>query len=170
LTAGLPKLNTRPIYHFPKNPPSINIPGKYVVVHTLSNGESKMWPAEKWKVMADYLTEKGFYVAEIGLHARIKNNSSRFIDYCGKLSFTEIASLIKGCTLFLGIDSSFAHFANALDVKNMLILLGDLHDFANYVPYSGLSQDQIKDIIIRQQGPLRDLAVETVIERMIPKL
>jgi len=170
VTAGLPKLNTRPVYHLPKNPPVVKVPGKYVVVHTLSNGESKMWPAEKWNVVAGDLIEKGFYVAEIGLHAQIKNNSNQFIDFCGKLSFTEIASLIKGSTLFIGIDSSFAHFANALDIKNMLILLGDLHDFENYVPYSGLSEGQIKDIIIRQHGPLRDLPVEIVVERMIPKL
>lgn len=170
LTAGLPKLNTRPVYHFPENPPSVTVPGKYVVVHTLSNGESKMWPAEKWNVLAGRLIEKGFYVAEIGLHARIKNESANFIDFCGKLSFTEIASLIKGCTLFIGIDSSFAHFANAVNAKSMLILLGDLHEFENYVPYSGLSESQINDIIIRQPGPLRDLPVETVVERMMPKL
>lgn len=170
LTAGLPKLNTRPIYHLPENPPAVSVPGKYVVVHTLSNGESKMWPDEKWNQLAAQIIEKGFHLVEIGLHARIKNNSNKFIDLCGKLSFTEIACVIKHSALFIGIDSSFAHFANALSVKNWLILLGDLHDFENYVPYSGLSEEQIKSIIIRQHGPLRDLSIETVADRAKAKL
>lgn len=168
LTAGLPKLNERPIYHLPVPPPT-SVHGNYVVVHTLSNGESKMWPSEKWNVLTDFLTRQGFHVAEIGLHARIKNDSGMFVDLCGKLSFTEIACLIKQSKLFIGIDSSFAHFANALDVKNMLILLGDLHDFGNYVPYSG-PKNQLDDSVIRQRGPLRDLPVDAVIDRVKSKL
>jgi ADP-heptose:LPS heptosyltransferase len=78
--------------------------------------------------------------------------------------------MIKQSKLFIGIDSSFAHFANALNVKNMLILLGDLHDFGDYVPYSGLSESQIKDAIIRHRGPLRDLPVDVVIDRVKLKL
>lgn len=170
LTAGLPKLSTRPIYHLPENPPPVSVYGKYVVVHTLSNGESKMWPAEKWSALADFIVSKGFHVVEIGLRAQIKSETTMFIDLCGKLSFTELACVIKQSQLFIGVDSAFAHFANALDVENMLILLGDLHDFKNYVPYSGLSESQLKEIIIRQHGPLRDLPVGTVVDRVKPKL
>jgi ADP-heptose:LPS heptosyltransferase len=170
LTAGLPKLDTKPIYHFPARPFLIDLPEKYVVVHTLSNGESKMWPTEKWSKLAEHLIKEGYHVIELGLHPQVRSDSKMFINRCGKLSFTEIAYVIKRCALFIGIDSSFAHFANALDVKNVLILLGDLHDFKNYVPYSGLSPEQIKEIIIRQEGPLRDLEVNAVIERTTGKL
>jgi len=168
LTAGLPKLNVRPIYHLPSPPPT-SVYGNYVVVHTLSNGESKMWPAEKWNVLAQFLIDQGLHVAEIGLYAQIRNDSNMFVDLCGKLSFTEIACVIKQSKLFIGIDSSFAHFANALGAKNTLILLGDLHDFKNYIPYSG-SDNEMADIIVRQHGPLRDLSIETVIDRVKSKL
>jgi ADP-heptose:LPS heptosyltransferase len=170
LTAGLPKLNERPVYYLPEKTLPLTVPEKYIVVHTLSNGDSKMWPAEKWNELANHLISKGFNLIEIGLQARIKNTSPNFVDLCGKLSFTEIAFLIRGCSLFIGIDSSFAHFANALRVKNILIMLGKLHDFGSYVPYSGLSVEQIDDIVIRENGPLRNLEVDTVIDRLMRKL
>jgi heptosyltransferase-3 len=165
--AGLPKLNERPIYHLPKNKPELYLPDKYIVFHTQGSEAYRSWTEEKWNKVADFLMEKGYYVVEIGLHPRIHSHSEKFINYCGKLSLTKIAFLIRDCELFIGIDSAFAHFANALNVKNKVLLFGWWHNrLNNYLPYSGMSAEEIENTIIRYDGHLNDLPIEPVLKKL----
>jgi heptosyltransferase-3 len=166
LTAGLPKINDQPIYHLPKSLPGLKLPQPYIIFHTSSNGESKSWTSEKWNALAKSLIEKGFYVVEIGLKARVENESPFFINCCGKLSFTQIALAVAHCFMFIGVDSAFAHFANAFNLPNRILLFGSLYDFKNYLPYSGMSSEKAQKFILRQEKSLDELPVEAVLKRV----
>lgn len=48
----------------------------------------------------------------------------------------ETAEVIGQAGLFVGIDSGPAHMANAMGTDGV-ILLGQLFDFTDYLPYSG---------------------------------
>jgi len=165
-TAGLPKINDRPVYYLPESLPDLKLPEQYVVIHTISNGESKSWTSEKWNALVKKLVEKGFCVVEIGLNARVENESPLFINLCGRLSFTDIAHVIANCSLFIGIYSAFAHFAHAFNLPKRILLFGSLLDFKNYLPYSGMSIEEAQKFIIRQDGPLAELPLEVVMERI----
>lgn len=166
IISRLPIPNVKPIYHLPEQGLSVlSIPEKYIVLHTTSNDNERMWTIEKWNELTRRLIEDGFYVVEVGLKATVKSNSDRFIDLCGKLTFTQIAFLIQKCFLFIGVDSSFAHFANALGVDR-IILIGNYRKFNKHNPYSGLTPEELEQIILRHNGPLSKLPVNKVLERV----
>lgn len=87
---------------------------------------------------------------------------------CGKVSLLEAAFIIKNCELYIGIDSGYAHFANALNVKKMIVLFGKYKNYKpeNYIPFSGLSKEKLDDIIIRYDGNLFNMPLSSVIEKI----
>ncbi len=168
--AGLPKLNDKPKLYLPENfKSSVSLPEKYIVIHPLSSSpqnQGKNWDNQKWNELVGYLISNNFNVVEIGKKSIIKNNSDKFINLCDRISLLEIAFMIKRCDLFIGVDSGFAHFANALDIKKWIVLLGQHKNYAadQYVPYSGLTQEELNHIIIRYDGTLYDLSTMVVLD------
>ena len=170
--AGLPKLNDKPKIYLPNSVKlSLNLPNKYIVIHPLSTSpenQGKNWDNEKWNELVNYLVSKNHYVVEIGSRSIIKNNSKKFIKLCGMVSLLETAFVIKNCELFIGVDSGFAHFANALNIKKWIVLLGKYKNYKaeEYMPYSGLSKQELEEIITRYDGDLFDMPLSFVIEKM----
>lgn len=170
--AGLPKLNDKPILYLPSNLKRLfNLPDKYIVIHPLSSSPEnlgKNWDTRKWNELVDHLVSKGYYVVEIGSKSIIKNDSKYFVNLCSRISLLETAFVIEKCDLFIGVDSGFAHFANALNVKKWLVLLGKHKDYTTeeYVPYSGVSKDELENIIIRYNGILFDMPLSDVLGRL----
>jgi heptosyltransferase-3 len=169
--AGLPKLNDKPkLYLPPSIKLSFNLPRKYILIHPLSSSpenQGKNWDNEKWNELVNYLVSKNHHVIEIGSISIIKNNSKKFANLCGKVSLLESAFIIKDCELFIGLDSGFAHFANALNVKKWIVLLGKYKNYKakEYIPYSGLSKQELDEIIIRYDGDLFNMPLSVVMEK-----
>lgn len=171
--AGLPKLNDKPKLYLPSNfELSFHVPDRYIVIHPLSSNsenEGKNWDTKKWNELVDYLVSKNNYVIEIGSRSIIQNDSKYFIKLCGAVSLLQTAVVIKDCELFIGVDSGFAHFANALNVKKWIALLGKRQNYTaeEYVPYSGLSKQELDDIIVRYDDVLFNMPLSVVTKRLI---
>lgn len=168
MAAGIKNMpDYAPSFHFKPGVGSPNFRDEYIVIHPLSNEAEKNWCHEKWNTLVERILEKytDVHIVEIGLSPIIRSSSERYHDFTSKLDFQQIAKLIDSSSLFVGVDSGFAHFANALK-KNSLILMGYYQDFKNYQVYSGYFATSQHVNIIYFQGTLKHLDVEKV-ERSI---
>ena len=135
----------------------------YVVLHASSNEATRNWTAENFLALAEHLIRNGFDVIEIGLVPVINLQSPSFNSLCGRSSLTELAKLIANAALFVGVDSGFAHVANALQVKGVIIL-GAYRNFPNYFPYSGFYTDSVNCALVRANlRPASTVPVDAVI-------
>ncbi len=170
MAAGLKPIDLCPIFYFsPKIKQIVRVNKEYIVVHTSSNEICRHWTRENWIRTFDFLIDKGFFVIEIGLESKFDYERDGYINLCGKHSLQQLAYLIKKSFLFIGIDSAFAHIANALNVPG-IILLGYYRAFRKYIPYSGKYKKGENAIIIQYDEYLKNLPFETVrnaIEKII---
>ena len=90
------------------------------------------------------------------------------IDACGQLSVLGTAAVIRRASLFVGIDSGPAHFANALGPPGV-ILLGSYGPFAKYTPYSGRYANA-GATLLQHDAPVAELPVETVFDAVRARL
>lgn len=139
--AGLPALTADPVMHLPENVRQAvsarNLPGQPIVIHCQSSHVARDWPADNWNQLVRWLLAAYPYpVIEVGLLPTVTETDPRFISLCGQLSLLETAEVIRNARLFIGIDSGPAHMANAMNTEG-IILLGQLYDFVDYLPYSG---------------------------------
>jgi heptosyltransferase-2 len=95
---------------------------KLLAIHPGASCPSKIWPNERFAEVADKLVEKcGFKVLLIsgpkdaGLaHKVIKNMRHPAVDFSGRTSVAQLASLLKRCRLFISNDSGPVHIATAV--------------------------------------------------------
>ncbi len=169
LAGGLEKISEQPIFHFCKNTAAPKVPGKYIVIHCRSNEDSRDWDPDKFDQIVREVSKKGVFIVEIGLKSTIRETNPFFIDMCGKLNIQEYALLIKRAELFLGIDSSFAHIANAVGTYG-IILLGHYRAFKKYMPYTGDYANNKNALIIYHDGLCKDILFNTVYSEVRQKL
>ena len=139
--AGLPALTDEPRMYIPadvkQRVAALNLLPHPIVIHCQSSHVMRDWPAEQWNRLVRWLLDT--YpnpIIEVGLSPVVSVEDSRFRNLCGQLSLLETAEVIRQARLFVGIDSGPAHMANAGGVEGV-ILLGQLFDFTDYLPYSG---------------------------------
>jgi ADP-heptose:LPS heptosyltransferase len=139
LAAGLPALNNAPHFYIDKTKIIEDLPENYIVFHTHSNIKRKFWQRHKWISLSAVFRKMGYHIYEIGFETQMEGDNHH-IDYTGKKSLQKIANLIKDSKFFIGIDSGFAHMANALDTDG-LVLIGrfkrGITDTKRYNPFSG---------------------------------
>lgn len=140
---------------------------KYILIHRKSNEVTRDWNDKYWKKVVEYILSKSpLRIVEIGSgYKALDIDSSRYISYIGKTSIQESAQLVKNCHLFLGVDSSIAHVANAFQ-KPGLILLGKYRLFDSYIPYTGFYFTHREYIFSNSPKPLSEASVESVISRL----
>ena len=135
---------------------ALGLPERFVAVHCKSNQAARDWRDGRWRELAARLP---LPVVEVGL-TPVCAGLANVIDACGRLDVLGTAAVIARATLFVGIDSGPAHFANAL-CRRGVILLGRYGPFDRYMPYSGHFAEGGADVI-QFAGPVADLPVETV--------
>ncbi len=145
----------------------IVIPNKYIVVHVRSNEETRNWELDKWyKLLSLIITiYPNLAIVSIGKECDIVKNHSNFYDCTGILNFNQIANVIKNATLFIGVESAFGHFANALNTRSV-ILSGVYRTFVKYFPYSGWFSQSINFQVIQHNDIVKNIQVETVLEKV----
>jgi heptosyltransferase-2 len=97
---------------------------KLLAIHPCASCPSKIWPAERFARVADILAQKhGFKIVVVAgpkdiarTQDVIKNMRCAVIDLAGKVSVSELASVLKRCALFISNDSGPVHMAVALGV------------------------------------------------------
>jgi lipopolysaccharide heptosyltransferase II len=95
---------------------------RLLAIHPGASCPSKVWPNERFAQVADRLIEKyGFKTLIISSPKDIKkaelalaNMRCPAINLAGKTSLTQLASLLKRCTLFISNDSGPVHIASAV--------------------------------------------------------
>jgi ADP-heptose:LPS heptosyltransferase len=100
-----------------------------VAVHPSSSCESKRWPPERFAAVADRLIdEHGVKIALISgqdgvAHADQMKNSMKHavLDFSGKVTVSEMASIISRSELFISNDSGPVHVASALGTPVLAI-------------------------------------------------
>jgi ADP-heptose:LPS heptosyltransferase len=108
---------------------SLDLP--YVVMHPTSNAIHKVWTAQGYATVCDYLSENkalrtilvcGKDKRESRLNLEICNLAkSRILNLGGKLSLKQLAALLSKAVLFIGIDSGPMHMATAVDTPVLAI-------------------------------------------------
>ncbi|GAB2556820.1 glycosyltransferase family 9 protein [Spirosoma areae] len=139
--AGLPALTADPKMYLPESirraVSARHLPESPIVIHCQSSHIARDWPAHHWTKLVRWLLATYPYpIIEIGLTPTITETHPKFRSLCGQLSLLETAEVIRQARLFIGIDSGPAHMANAVNTDG-IILLGQLFDFVDYLPYSG---------------------------------
>lgn len=138
VAAGLPMLDDQPRFHLK---PGLRIPHPaqnhpYVVFHCHSTDTSKNWTIENWNRLAEDVVSKGWHVVEIGTLKIVSSDSINYHDMSGNRSFQEIALIVRGASIYVGIDSGFAHMANCFEIPSVM-LQGHYRNYDIYNPYSG---------------------------------
>jgi heptosyltransferase-3 len=148
----------------------LNLPAKFVVVHTSSNESCRNWQAELWNNMAEVLFNRfGLTVIEVGQHAVLKDNHEKVVNLCKRLSLLETLEVIRQARLFVGIDSGPAHMANAVGTPGV-ILLGHYRRFKRYCPYTGGYGDGSNAELVQYDGPVVELPLEAALNAVMRRL
>jgi ADP-heptose:LPS heptosyltransferase len=152
-----------PRFHFKNQEQPGLIKAEYIVLHTLSNEPERNWSSEKWNELVNRFLEKypAVHIVEIGLKSIIETDNTRYHNLTGKLDLQEVAHIIDSSVLFIGVESGFAHLANALS-KNSIILIGYFHEFRNYMVYSGAFARRERVSLLYYQGLLQKLDIREV--------
>jgi ADP-heptose:LPS heptosyltransferase len=141
LAGNLPVINDEPRFHIlPFIKPPTFLPENYVVLHCCSTGIFRNWSKESWTSLSNVLIHSGYNLVEVGLVPVAKpadNLLYGYYDLTNNNHIQIIAAIIKNAKFFIGIDSGFAHIANALKI-NGLVIIGRMVPFINHNPFSGL--------------------------------
>lgn len=150
--------------------PAVKALKPYVVLHTLSNEVQRNWTAKKFSILTEHLISEGFFVVEIGRESIIDSDSPHFHPMCGNRSLGFYVSLIAAASLFVGVDSGFAHIAGAVRVKGVIIL-GSYRVFTSYIPYSGYYADPTNCTLVTADGlPASEVDVDSVVAAALEAL
>ena len=133
--------------------------GDYAVIHAASNQAHRDWTVAGWREVIAALHAEGLAVAEVGLRPALAGTEA--IDHTG-LPLEETIDLIRGASLFLGIDSGPAHIAAAAGTP-AVVLLGHYGKYTRRMPFSGPLAEGTRGSVIQHDGPLSTLEPERVI-------
>jgi heptosyltransferase-3 len=97
----------------------------YAVLHTATRWPTKGWPVEHWVSFIERIIDRfdtlvvsvGPAREEVAMGRLIARGfDSRVISTEGQLSWSQLAALIRGSKLFLGVDTAAMHLAAACDI------------------------------------------------------
>lgn len=172
ISAGLPELTDAPVFYRNGRNPKLVLPARYIVLHTQTNSVLKDWQPEQWNKFSHYLINVGYAVVEVGLNKQITGINSGYIGFTGRQSLQEVATIIKGSSYFIGLDSGFAHMANALGIPGKVLIAhynSGQFVFKNYNPFTG-NYSLPGTIIYSKDGLLTELTAEEVFDEVEKEL
>jgi heptosyltransferase III len=164
-SAGLPMVEGDPVVYIDhqarRTVERLDLPARYIAIHTTSEEDSRNWEEGKWKQLVDQIIEiHKVAVVEIGTRSFLdRPDDEHYVNLCGKCGLLETAEVIRGSLLFIGIDSGPAHLANAVKARG-LILLGNYRSFGRYMPYTGFYSDPAQCRLLRSDGVASEIPLE----------
>jgi len=106
----------------------------YVVVHPGPLTAYKRWPLAHWQHLITDLVNKGFQVIlsaspakqDVQLNHDIislldDETAARVMNTAGKLSIPQAGSLLRGASLYIGVDTSITHLAAACNIPTIAL-------------------------------------------------
>jgi ADP-heptose:LPS heptosyltransferase len=136
-------------------------PSPYVVLHVGASTAHKLWPAERWRILAERLTETGQVVWSAGPEEReyvagIDPDRRHHHQYVG-IAFVPLWHLLKGAKLLISTDTSVAHFGRVVGVPTVTLfgpssaVIAGAGNFWRMSPYRAVT---IEDFPCRDQRQL----------------
>ena len=132
-----------------------------VAMHFTSRDPARSWPAHSARLFSEAALAAGCDLVELGNESLVASQleSIKRPPAGGDVSAHLMALARADC--FVGVDSGFAHCANALRIPS-LILLGEFRDFPDYFPFSGPHARGSSWCIMRNNGALAQLQPDDV--------
>jgi heptosyltransferase-3 len=110
-------------------PPAAGI-SNYAVIHPGTRWRRKRWPKEKWVELGRYLLDRfsrlvisvGPDPEEMALAAELQDAlNGRVLGTAGQASWAQLAGLLRGARLFVGVDTAAMHLAAACECPTVAI-------------------------------------------------
>jgi len=118
------------------------LPSHYIIVHPFAGNPAKYWPLNKWNQLIKLMLEnQACSIVLLGGHAEIHyiyeiipKITPQCIDLVGQTSIPDLIGIIKGCDLFIGLDSLLIHIAAAYR-KPCVIIHGGIENSEQWKPW-----------------------------------
>lgn len=138
-----------------------SVAGPLVAMHFTSRDPARSWPAHSARLFSEAALAAGCNLIELGEQSHVSSQlkSVKRPPATGDVSAHLMA--LARADYFVGVDSGFAHCANALRIPS-LILLGEFRDFPDYFPFSGPHARSSSWCILRSNGALEQLEPDEV--------
>jgi heptosyltransferase III len=106
----------------------------YVVIHPGPLTAYKRWPLAHWQQLITYLVKKDLQVVlsaspakqDVQLNQDIislldDQTAAKVINAAGKLSIPQAGTMLRGATLYIGVDTSITHLAAACNIPTITL-------------------------------------------------
>lgn len=131
-----------------------------ILIHPISEEVVRSWSPVRCQALADWLLEAtDATILELGL-TPVLREGPRVRSLRDTIPLSRQMAVVAAADLFVGVDSSFSHIANACAVSSVLLLSRSYRHFDNYLPWPL----HPGDTVLRAAGPVGDIAVTEVIE------
>lgn len=109
--------------------------GQYAIVHPGTARREKFWVAERWVDVVRFLKRAGYQVVMTGTGLGLEaedvatiRSEAGVVDLTGKLQLSELAALMQGACVAIGVDSMAMHLAAMWKVPQV-VLFGPTNPF-----------------------------------------
>jgi len=133
---GIVLADETPRFYIDEAAETPELPEKYAVFHCSSNGKHRQWQTAKWNAVAEHVIRQGFKVVELGIVPVLTSKDPDIIRLTGRADIHAAAKIIRKASLFVGVESGFAHIANAVGTFG-IIVTGKLRNYPEYNLYTG---------------------------------
>lgn len=99
---------------------------KYCVLHLGASNSLKLWEAEKWRTLAEWLHDRGFAVVwtagrhETGIVQTV-DPAQRYKSYAGKLDLAQLWRLLAKAALLVSPDTGVSHLGRIVNVPTVTL-------------------------------------------------
>lgn len=135
--------------------------GNYAVVHPGTARIEKFWTTDGWLAVIDHLSSQGLNVFVTGTNEGLERPQldelraragANFSDLSGQLSLPQMASLLAGAKIAVGVDSMAMHLA-AMFQRPEVVLFGPTNPF-HWGPLHPLGRVVTADGVINRESML----------------
>ena len=134
---------------------------KRLAVHFFSRNKERSWNAESAACFCRTAAAHGWKIVELGKEQVVASRLAQVRSPPPAGGLNGQLSALARADLFVGVDSGFAHCANALRIP-ALVLLGQFRSFPDYFPYSGNHAHSDSWRCLRSGGSMEGMSAETV--------
>jgi heptosyltransferase-3 len=135
--------------------------GSFAAVHLTSTDAGRSLSRAQSQAIIKYVREIcAVPIVEFGIHPLLEDDHEA-LHLGGSLELDLQAALLAKASFFVGVDSGFAHIANAAKVES-LVLMGRHRHFVNHMPYSGPWSSGKGCEILRSTQLVSDLSIDEI--------
>jgi heptosyltransferase-3 len=136
----------------------------FATVHFRSNEEERSLSMEQVTTCLNWLRRRGYVIVELGTTPTL-TSADDVIHLDHRLPLPAQFAVVAQSQCFIGVDSAFAHVANAHGIP-AAVLIGQYAHYTEHIPYSGPWRKQIGVRLIRSPKPVKHLSVTKILTEL----